>query len=95
MQVYIESNLIYNFDRQKTFRAGYMARNSRSSQEHRGHDENGIGQGSLLSAKSKWDKNHQIVFLWPRGQTRESTYFLSYNCHTANLGIDSEFNYEL
>ncbi len=41
-----------------------MARNTRSSQKYRGHDENSMGGGGSLSAKSKWDWNPLIVPLW-------------------------------
>lgn len=91
----MKSNLIYNFDRQRTFRAGYIARNSRSSREYKEHDEKSISQEDSLLAKSKWDKNYSIFPLWVGNQTYESTYFLAYNCHVTNLGIDSGFNHEL
>lgn len=33
------NNLIYSFDKQKTFRAGYMIRDSKASQNYERHDE--------------------------------------------------------
>lgn len=61
MQIYIENNLIYSFDRQKTLMARYLIGNTRSSQKHRRYDENNIEQDSLLLTKSKFDKIFFIV----------------------------------
>ena len=44
MRVYLGSNHMYGFDKQRTFRAGYIAGSSGLSQEHRKHDESNIGQ---------------------------------------------------
>ncbi len=56
-----------------------MARNTRSSQGHRGNNENSMGGGGTLSAKGKWDENLLVVLLRQGGKACESTYFLLYN----------------
>lgn len=85
MRIYIGSNLVYGFNKRRTFRPGYMARNTRSSQEHRGHDENSMGKGDSLSAKGKWDLNLLVVPLWQGGKVYESTYFLLYDYWAVEL----------
>lgn len=95
MRIYIESNLMYGFDRQRIFKAGYIVKNIRSSQEYKRYGKSNIGQEGLLSMKSKWDKNYCIVPFRPGSQACECTHFLSYNYHATNLGIDSRFNHEL
>lgn len=67
VQVYIRSNFIYSLNRQWKFKAGYMAENSKSRQEHRGYDKKSIGQEGLLSAKGKWDKNQCVILLQQGG----------------------------
>lgn len=44
---------MYGLNRRRTFKVGYMARDSKSSQEHRKHNEKSIVQGDLSSAKNK------------------------------------------
>lgn len=39
-----------------------MAKNNRSNQQHKGHDNKSIGQGDSLLTKNKWDKNQRVVF---------------------------------
>lgn len=39
-------NLIYDFDKQMTFKTRYMAKNSRSSQEYK-HDDKSMGYRNL------------------------------------------------
>lgn len=52
----MKTNLIYGFNKQKMFRSGYIARNTRLKQGERRLDEKNIGgEGSLL-AKNKWAK---------------------------------------
>ncbi len=68
---------MYGFDRRRTFRAGYMAGDSRSSREHGGHDEKSMVQGGSSSAKGKWDKNLRLVPLRQGGQTCESTHIMT------------------
>lgn len=75
-QVYIESNYIYGFDRQKTFRAGYMTGNRQSNRGHRRYDGKNIGYRSSLLAKGKWNRFYRVVSLWQGGQAFKSTHFL-------------------
>ena len=51
MQIYIGSSLIYDFNRQRTFRVKYIARNSRTNQKHRRHDKRSMSQENLLITK--------------------------------------------
>lgn len=44
---------MFSFERQKTYGAGYMAKNSETSQKHKRYDENNVGQKGPLLAKSK------------------------------------------
>lgn len=39
MQIYIETNLMYGFDKQKMFRVGYMTENIGLNQELRGYNQ--------------------------------------------------------
>lgn len=57
MQVYMRSNFIYSFDREKTLSTRYMAGNSKLSQEHRKHNEKDISQKCLFLEKKKEGKN--------------------------------------
>lgn len=68
---------MYGFNRQKIFRAGYMARNSRSSQEHTEHNNKNMVQRSSLSTKGKQDKNLRLVSLCQRVQIYAFTYFMT------------------
>lgn len=52
-QVLIKNNFIYGFDRQRVFRARYIAGNNRLSQEHKEYDEMNMGYKNTLLAKSK------------------------------------------
>lgn len=45
------SNFINDFDRQKTFKVGYITKNSKSSKKYKSHDEKYIGLKNLLLAK--------------------------------------------
>lgn len=47
------SNLMYGYDKQKIFKPKYMAKNIRSSQRQKRHDENNVGGQGLLAAKDK------------------------------------------
>lgn len=49
VQIYIRNNLIYRFDKKKTFRPKYIARNTRLSQKHKKHNENSMGRGGSLT----------------------------------------------
>lgn len=49
----MRSNFIYDFNKQKKFKPGYIADNSRLNQEYRKHNKRSMGQKSLLLAKSK------------------------------------------
>lgn len=40
----MESNFVYGFDKQKTFKSRYIARNTKSSQKQRGNNKNSIGR---------------------------------------------------
>ena len=53
MKIYMKSNLVYVFNRQKIFKLGYIAKNTRSSQEHKRYYENNMDEKSLLLAKGK------------------------------------------
>ena len=53
MQIYMESNLVYSFDRRWMFRPGYIARNIKLSQKHKRHDENSMDRGDSLLIKIK------------------------------------------
>ncbi len=53
-----------------------MARNTRSSQRHRGNDKNCMGGGGTSSAKTKCDENLHVVPFRQGGKACESTYFL-------------------
>lgn len=53
-----------------------------------------MGQEGSLLAKSKWNKNQNIIFLRLGSLLYTSTHFLSYDCQAAHLGINSRFNYE-
>lgn len=55
MGIYIETNSMYSFDGQRTFRLGYMVKNTRSDRGHGEYDENDIGGGGSLLVKDKWD----------------------------------------
>lgn len=57
----MRSNFIYGFDRQRMFKARYMAGNNKLSQEHKRYNKKNMGQESLLLTKSKWVKNHHVV----------------------------------
>ena len=72
-----------------------MVENSRLSQKQRRHGEKNMGSKRLLSAKSKWDKNQHVIFLWQKGQIYESIQFLLYKYKAVNLNIDFGFNYKL
>lgn len=80
MQIYIESNDVYNFDKQKMFRPKYIVRNTRSSQKYRMHDEKSMGRGGSLLAKKKSDKNLFIISFQQRGKSYKLTHFLLYDC---------------
>lgn len=56
-------NLMYDFNKQKTFRVGYIAGNNKSNQEYKGHNKKNMVQKGLLLAKGKWDKNLHLIFL--------------------------------
>ncbi len=58
------------------FRLGYMARNIRSNQKHRGNDENNMGKRGILSMKGNWDKNLLVVLLQQESKICEFTHFL-------------------
>ncbi len=73
----MESNLIYDFDKQKIFKAKYMTGDSRSSQEYRRHDEKSMVQGGLSSTKDKWDKYLCLVPFQQGGQICESIHFMT------------------
>lgn len=62
MRIYIENNLIYGFNRQKTFKPKYMIKNIRLSPRHKAYNENSMGGEGLLLAKGKWNKNLLVVF---------------------------------
>lgn len=91
----MRSNFIGDFDQRKTFKTEYMARNSISNWEYKKHNENNIDYKNSLMAKGKWDQFYPVVSFRQNVQAYELTYFLSYDSHTADLSIDSEFNYEL
>lgn len=59
----MKSNFIYGFDRQRVFRARYIAGNNRSSQEYKKYDEINMGYGNTLLAKSKWNQFNLFVHL--------------------------------
>lgn len=54
--VHIKSNFIYGFNKQKTFKAGYMAENSKWSLEYRGYNKKSIDPESSLLIKDKREK---------------------------------------
>ncbi len=76
---------MYDFDRQWTFRPGYMAKNTRLSRGHRGNDENSMGGGGTLWVKGKWDENLFVVSLRQGGKACESTHFLLVDYWAAGL----------
>lgn len=39
MQIYMKINLIYSFDKEKTFKAKYMAKNSKLTQKHKEYNK--------------------------------------------------------
>lgn len=51
MRVYIKSNYRYFFDKEKIFRARYIAKNKKSSQEYRENHMKNIEQRDLLLKK--------------------------------------------
>ena len=85
MQIYMKSNLVYDFDRRWTFKIGFMIRTTRSSQEYKQYDENNIGGGGILLAKDKWDKNLLVISFRQRGKAYKSTHFLLYDYWAAEL----------
>ncbi len=53
-----------------------MARNTRSSQRHKGNDENSMGGGGISLAKGKWDKNLFVIPFRQGDRACGSTHFL-------------------
>lgn len=53
MQIYRGGNFVYDFDRQWIFKFGYITKNTRSSQGHRGNNKNNIGKRDISLVKSK------------------------------------------
>lgn len=61
MKIYLGGCYIYGFDWWETCEAGYMAKNSEASQEHRKYDKNNMGLRSSLLMKCELDKNQPAV----------------------------------
>ena len=53
---------LYGFDRQRAFRAKYMAKNLSASQEYRKYDENKAKHKDNVATKSKWKAQLPIGF---------------------------------
>lgn len=49
----MESNLIYGFNKQKTFKARYIIGNSKLSKEHKRYNKISVGQEESLLVKRK------------------------------------------
>lgn len=47
--------MIYDCNKQKTFRSKYIIRNIRSRWAYKRYDKNNIGQGNSLLIKDRWD----------------------------------------
>ena len=52
MQIYIKGCYLYGFDKQKVFRARYIAGNPSISQEYRKYDGNNVELGNNATIKS-------------------------------------------
>lgn len=62
-QVYIQNNDIYCFDRQKIFKARYLAKNNILSQKYKRYDKKNMGYKSLLLLKSNWNPFYYVISL--------------------------------